>query len=72
MEANQARASDLVSAAIERSKMSGEEFCNLCGEGMKFPLTTHIDEPIRYKNGAFYTEGVGQTCAACAVSKIEQ
>lgn len=57
---------DQVSVAIERSKETGEEFCNLCGKGMEFPLATHIDEPIRYKNGAFYTECSGQTCAACA------
>jgi len=54
-----------VSLAIERSKSTGEEFCNLCGKGMKFPLNTHIDDPIRYQGGAFYTEGAGQTCAAC-------
>lgn len=55
-----------VSRAVERSKVTGEEFCNLCGEGMKFPLNTHIDDPIRYQDGAFYTEGAGQTCGACS------
>lgn len=56
-----------LSAAIERSKITGEEFCNQCGKGMGFSFqTTHIDDPVRFRNGAFYTEGSGQTCATCA------
>lgn len=56
---------DPVSLAIERSRVTGEEFCNLCGRGMGFPLDRHVEDPVRYKDGAFYTEGAGQTCAAC-------
>lgn len=61
-----------VSAAIARSKKTGKEFCNCCGAEMDFPLMTHIDAPIRYKDGASYREGAGQTCAQCEIkiSKI--
>lgn len=73
MQSNQGSgAQSPVSLAILRSRETGEEFCNVCGEGMKFPLGTHIDDPVRRKNGAYYTEGAGQTCAACATPQAEQ
>lgn len=56
---------DPISAALLRSRKTGKEFCNCCGGEMNFPLTTHIEDPIRFADGACYREGAGQTCAAC-------
>jgi hypothetical protein len=59
-----------VRAAIERSRgpnntLIGNEYCNGCGSEMDFPIMTHIDDPIRFEDGACYREGAGQTCAEC-------
>ncbi len=53
--------------AIDRQNETGEEFCVQCAQGMGFSaMRTHIDDPLRFKDGAYYTEGAGQTCATCA------
>ena len=41
------------------------EFCNICFEETGFPISTHINAAIRFRNGASYTEGSGQTCGTC-------
>jgi hypothetical protein len=57
---------DPVSLAIERSKVTGEEFCAGCGKGMGFPITAHVDDPRRSQGGARYSAfGFGQRCGDC-------
>lgn len=61
---------DPVSEAIARSKdkdgkLIGNEFCNSCGCDMGFSILTHIEHPDRFKGGAHYRDGAGQTCGAC-------
>lgn len=52
---------------IDAAKNGGPEFCVSCYLTLGYPaLTTHIHDPKRWKDGAYYTEGCGQTCAICA------
>jgi len=46
-------------------KLIGNEYCNSCGCDMGFPINTHIDDPIRFKDQAYYREGAGQSCDDC-------
>ena len=56
-----------IADAIARQQQTGEEFCVQCAKGVGFSaMKTHIDSPTRFVNGAYYTEGAGQTCATCA------
>lgn len=63
---------DVIGEALLQSKKTGKEFCNCCGGEMNFPLATHIDDPIRFQDGACYREGVGQTCATCEATIAKQ
>jgi hypothetical protein len=58
--------SERLNEAIAREKRTGIEFCTTCANEMDFSSSLHIDNPARYKNGAYYVEGGGQTCAFCA------
>ncbi len=52
---------------VEDAKNGGDEFCISCFKVLGYPaLSTHIEASVRKENGAYYTEGVGQTCAGCA------
>jgi hypothetical protein len=60
--------------AIANSKglngtLVGEEYCNCCGHYLGYSINTHIDHPIRCKDGAIYHDCVGQTCADCERKK---
>lgn len=66
---------DLASAdhaqqVIDNAKKGGPEFCVSCWKTLGYPaLSTHVHDPKRWKDGAYYTEGAGQTCAECAAKE---
>jgi hypothetical protein len=66
----QANMEDPVGAAIARSRdkagnLVGNEYCNSCGGDMGFSIHTHTEHPDRFKDGALYRDGAGQTCGSC-------
>lgn len=65
-----------VHGAVERSKgpggtLIGNEYCNMCGGDMGFPINTHVDDPVRFKDQAYYREGAGQTCGDCEKTTLK-
>lgn len=52
--------------AVERSNLTGKEFCVVCHAEQSYPLSTHIEDPRRFVGGAYYVECSGQVCAECA------
>ncbi len=58
--------SELLDEAIAREKRTGLEFCSSCAKWLHFRSSLHIENPVRYIDGAYYVEGGGQTCAECA------
>ena len=44
---------------------SEEEFCNVCFGQMGIPKSLTVNDPRRFRDGAYYTEGAGQTCSSC-------
>ncbi len=55
---------------IDDAKRGGPEFCVSCWSTLGYlALATHIHDQKRWKDGAYYTEGAGQTCAECAAKE---
>ncbi|KKU77925.1 MAG: hypothetical protein UY04_C0049G0003 [Parcubacteria group bacterium GW2011_GWA2_47_7] len=63
--------SELIQDAIQREKHTGIEFCTSCAKDMNFSSKLHVDHPARYVGGAYYVDGSGQICAACAAKESD-
>jgi hypothetical protein len=57
---------------IDSAKNGGPEFCVCCWKTLGYPaMSTNVDDAKRWKGGAYYTDGSGQTCAECAAKEAQ-
>ena len=56
-------------ALVAERQAGAGEFCSICFGLVGFSKNVTIDDPIRFKNGAMYIEGVGQICSECNKEK---